>query len=719
MKLTRFIKSSLIRRITSVSVLNIIVACTVIIVMGAMTLSATMGSAIKREMSLNASLTALKVDQMFSSVLESTTNLKFAADAAFAHTDVLIKAIGVYSSVMEKERISLPLHDFEVFASKTIVNALAYNNGDVAGMGVFFEPEAFWPKVEDYSFYFTPGMKEEDLSLYRPYEEYGTYPYYSGTKTSMSTYITAPYYQDNQLLVTLSQPIFTQRGDFAGIAAADVSVNQMIDFITVDPQYPTMAATLLDHNLNIAYTTRPNKAIGDPLSTIIPDTGDLATIQGEISKKQAFEVEISDSSEDKVVRFFQPIHVGDLTWWSVTTISNSDLNATAVSSVVQLILMSMVLQILSSFYQLGYLRKTLAPIKKVVEAAGEIAKGHFHFDLRVKTGDELELLGDSFYEMTQHLKSMVQDIRYVLHEVGVKNLDVDTSADYVGEFEEIETSMHTIVATMNQIISEITLSSQQVSQGASNVTGGSQILSQGAVKQAETIESLSDQVTIISDRISENALHATEASQIFEELMESANSGTQEMKDMKEAMADIATSSSEIEKIMKTINDIAFQTNMLALNASVEAARAGQAGKGFSVVAQEVKSLASKSAVAAHHTSDLIQNSIQVVNRGSQLVESTSASLETIVTKINSTTALISDITTASNEQANSIHGVTEGIQQITGVVQSNSTAAMQSAAASEELLSQSDSLQTMVSAFQLKPPELPSDKISYQPSDS
>jgi len=235
------------------------------------------------------------------------------------------------------------------------------------------------------------------------------------------------------------------------------------------------------------------------------------------------------------------------------------------------------------------------------------------------------------------------------------------------------------------------------------ISESSMSLATGATEQASSVEELNATIQTINENTLKNADNAKEANKLSGDLKIYAVKGNEDMDHMLESMNSIKDSSNRISKIIKVIEDIAFQTNLLALNAAVEAARAGAHGKGFSVVADEVRSLAGKTSVSAKETAELIEEAISRVNDGTNVANQTDEALKSIVSETSKVADIITSISKASDEQALAIGQVMVGINQITDVVQNNSASAEESASASQELANQSDVLRGMISVFKLK----------------
>lgn len=344
------------------------------------------------------------------------------------------------------------------------------------------------------------------------------------------------------------------------------------------------------------------------------------------------------------------------------------------------------------------------PIKACAERLKLLSQGDLQTEVPTTANqDETGLLLSSLDAVIQALNSAISDVSYHLGEIAKGDYATTVTRVYKGDFKGLETSTKGIILSLNETMHQIRQSARQVAAGSEQVAGGAQALSQGAAEQASSIEELSATIAEISQQIKNNAKNALEAEEIASQSGKEVLESNEQMKAMISAMAEISTTSNEINKIIKTIDDIAFQTNILALNAAVEAARAGAAGKGFAVVADEVRNLASKSAEAAKNTTALIESSIIAVEKGTKIAGQTAKSLQNVVTGAQKSVALIEQIAAASNEQAGAVSQINQGIEQISFVVQTNSATSEESAAASEELSGQAQMLRELVHRFKLK----------------
>lgn len=259
-------------------------------------------------------------------------------------------------------------------------------------------------------------------------------------------------------------------------------------------------------------------------------------------------------------------------------------------------------------------------------------------------------------------------------------------------------TLRAVGTSINQVIKSLVEGSSQVTDASFQIASASEELSHASTEQAASLEETVSTLEELTSMVKINADNASEASKLAEATKSVANKGEREIRGLVNSMAQISTDSKKIEEIIDVIDDIAFQTNLLALNAAVEAARAGEQGKGFSVVAEAVRALAQRSALAAKDITELIKGSVQKIEIGAKQAGQSGEVLGEIVASVQKVSALNTEIASASLEQTNGLTQIGKAMNQLDQVTQINAASSEEAAASAQELSSQAEQLTYAVS---------------------
>ncbi len=392
--------------------------------------------------------------------------------------------------------------------------------------------------------------------------------------------------------------------------------------------------------------------------------------------------------------------------WSVAiTVSQMDYMGSMVVSVIGIVLVMAA----GIFATIKMSQKVATEIEKPIHACAEsiklLAEGDLHTEVVIDNSvEEARVLTTAAAELKDSLNLLISDMDYILAELAKGDFTVKSQKkdSYIGDFTSLLASVEELKVRLSETLQHIQESANQVMHGSNQMATSAQDLAYGAANQTEAVNTLRHTIVNITGGVEQNAQQSKAALGKMEEVKQATIDSNEEMASMTAAMQRISATSLEIAKIVTEIEDIASQTNLLSLNASIEAARAGEAGRGFSVVAEQIRKLAESSSQSALHTKELIDASVAEVENGNQITARTAMALRKVVEALDEVREGAMTSTRLSEEQAEAMRGIEEEIKQITDVVQNNSATAQESSAICEELSAQAIGLNDLVEEFSI-----------------
>lgn len=402
---------------------------------------------------------------------------------------------------------------------------------------------------------------------------------------------------------------------------------------------------------------------------------------------------------------YAPIPIkGDSSSWAVITMQDKSIALSVAYKVIfNVILISIIIIIIAAMLIGMFTKKITTPINTMVRATERMKDGNFKDGINYHSQNEIGVLADSFNSFIGNINNIISDIDYVLSEISKGNISAKPKAKYNGDFKSIKNILLEISKFLNTTMYLINTSSDDVLASSENVFKTSEKLSDGVVLQAESIENLSDTIKKLSLKIQYIDESTNNAKEGIESVYREINNCNEQLKNVAEAMRYTMNSTTQLGNIINVINEISSQTNLLSINASVEASRIGNKGSGFAVISKDIKKLSERSSKETKSSEKFIKETIEAVKSGTQIIEKTEQYLIGVVNEAENMATAIADISKIASEEVEFIDMIEENINKISNVIQTNTEASSKSADAAKELSKQAKKLKTVVRKFNFK----------------
>lgn len=534
------------------------------------------------------------------------------------------------------------------------------------------------------------------------------------------------YAASNEPASFVAAPVRDKDGKLIGVLAFQLALNQINDIMQENAGLGESGETYLVGEDKLMRSDSRFQA-NTVLSLAVDTEASRAALAGGTDARI-----IDDYRGTPVLSAYAPLDIEGTKWAILAEIDKSEAFAPATALLTWILAIAAVICAIVAVVAIVTARSISNPIREVVKIAGAIAKGDLSSeDLKIKSKDEIGQLGTALNTMSGALKGVIGELQGVLGSVAAGDLTKDITGDYQGAYDEIKKATTATIDRLNNLVSQVASATSQIASSTQQLSATSEEMAAGAEEQTSQTSQVATSVEEMSATVQEVAKNAKNASTSSEEAGKTAEEGGEIVSQTVGEMEKIAKSVSELQVVIQGLNknsekigdivgvidDVADQTNLLALNAAIEAARAGEQGRGFAVVADEVRKLAERTTSSTKEIADMVK-SIQgdtsqavssmeeagkEVKEGVGVAGKAGDALKKIVDMSQGVSQIVQQIATAAEQQAAASEEISSNVESIASVSKQSASGAQQTSSAAQELSSLTDNLQSLVDQFKLK----------------
>lgn len=541
---------------------------------------------------------------------------------------------------------------------------------DINGLSIAFEPNALDNDADYTNTEYKPSNGRFNYYISKNGEAYlgiDTFnvDYYTEPKRTGDVYVSGVYdstVNADTVLFTLCIPI-TPQNKFIGVIYVDIFVDSITALLGNIKPFAETTVELYDQHGSVIYDTYNVANVSKNIYEVYPHYKEYSVFENIQSGKFSIIEAYGAIAKEDYTYAFTPIEISKGVYWGLCLSTPRDIILKDSNVMKNVILIIFILIIVMLFLIIPYIIG-----RKVSNVINALSK-----DILAMSE------GDLTREIPKHF---------------------DKRKD---EWGDIARGWDKAMKNFNNVINTVKNSAEQVSTAANEVLIGNNDLSQRTEAQASSLEETAASMNEMASAIKESAENVSTSTTMVSEAKEHLIKAGNIVEDSVSKMNDVYESSNKIMDITKLIEGIAFQTNILALNASVEAARAGDQGRGFAVVASEVRNLAQTTQESVKNITSLITDSNEKINLAAKSVQESKEIFDEISDKMDKASSLMDRINIAAQEQERGIEQINIAINNMDTAVQKNASLVTEATSASESLLSEANELVRSIEYFKLK----------------